>query len=125
VIPGYGQEANPKSRLERRGVSLPEPIERLQMKRIVICAAALVIGSMAFGGPARADSAGGHCPPPNSGFIVWDVNTEPYQADNRVDEQGNNNGIVCARPLKIIIDENGNPFQIYNFIDDRGALPHG
>jgi hypothetical protein len=92
------------------------------MKSTVVCAAALVIGSLAFGGPASGASTGGHCPPPNSGYIIWDVTAEPYQADNRVDEQGNGNGTVCAKPGKIVIDENGNPFQIYNFIDDRGVL---
>ena len=81
-----------------------------------------MIGSPAFGGPASGASTGGHCPPPNSGYIIWDVTAEPYQADNRVDEQGNGNGTVCAKPGKTVIDENGNPFQIYNSIDDRGVL---
>jgi len=30
-------------------------------------------------------------------------------------------GWVCATPKKIVLDENGNPFQIYNFIDNRVA----
>jgi hypothetical protein len=63
------------------------------------------------------------CPPGNSGYVLWDVNTEPYQADNAVDEHGNNDGWVCATPKKVISDENGNPFQLYNFIDNRGATP--
>jgi hypothetical protein len=38
-----------------------------------------------------------------------------------VDEKGNVDGWVCAQPKKIVLDENGNPFQIYNFIDNRVA----
>jgi hypothetical protein len=53
--------------------------------------------------------------------VLWDVNTEPYAVDNAVDEQGNADGWVCAQPKKIVLDENGNPFQIYNFIDNRVA----
>jgi hypothetical protein len=75
------------------------------------------------GSPATAASSGGHCPPTVSGYQIWDVDTEPYLEDNRVDEAGNDNGFVCAKPGKIIIDENGEPFQVYNFIDDAGNLP--
>jgi hypothetical protein len=109
------------------GIRLGDPAKEQSMKITVMSAAALVIGSVALAVPAGAASTGGHCPPPNSGYIVWDVNAEPYQADNRADTfgGGNGNGIVCAKPMKVVIDENGNPFQIYNFIDDKGALPQG
>jgi len=71
--------------------------------------------------PSPATAAGSSCPPGGSGYVLWDVNTEPYAADNAVDEQGNADGLVCALPKKIILDENGNPFQLYNFIDNRVA----
>ena len=69
--------------------------------------------------PAQATGDG--CPPGNSGYVLWDVSTEPYGADNAVDEQGNNDGWACALPRKVVIDEDGNPFQTYNFIDNRVA----
>jgi len=72
--------------------------------------------------PASATaSAGSSCPPGNSSYVLWDVSIEPYAADNAVDEQGNNDGWVCAAPKKVVLDEDGNPFQLYNFIDNRVA----
>jgi hypothetical protein len=68
-----------------------------------------------------AQAAGDGCPPGNSGYVLWDVTTEPYHADNAVDEQGNNDGWACALPRKVVMDEDGNPFQLYNFIDNRAA----
>ncbi len=53
--------------------------------------------------------------------MLWDVSAEPYKVDNAVDEQGNNDGWACAQPKKVVIDEDGNPFQFYNFIDNRVA----
>ncbi len=64
-------------------------------------------------------SAGSSCPRGNSGYVLWDVSTEPYGADNAVDEQGNGDGWACASPRKVVVDEDGNPFQTYNFIDNR------
>src|SRR4051794_11663529 len=66
-------------------------------------------------------AAGSSCPPGNSGYVLWDVAAQPYGADNQVDEHGNADGWVCAGPKKVVLDENGNPFQIYNFIDNRVA----
>ena len=54
-------------------------------------------------------------------LLLWDVTTEPYGTDNLVDAHGNADGWVCALPLKVVLDENGNPFQLYNFIDNRVA----
>ena len=68
-----------------------------------------------------AQAAGDGCPPGHSGYVLWDVSTEPDGADNAVDEQGNNDGRACAVPRTIVIDEDGNPFQLYNFIDNRVA----
>ena len=68
--------------------------------------------------PAHASAEGG-CPPGNGGFAVWDIATEPYGVDDAVDAKGNNDGWVCARPIHIVTDENGEPFQIYNFIDNH------
>ncbi len=87
------------------------------MFKIVTClaAAALVLVTA----PAEAQSPGDACPPPKSGFVLWDVDTEPYEADNYFDEVlGNGDGWVCARPTYVVLDENDEPFQIYNFIDN-------
>ena len=86
----------------------------------ILVGCGLALGSVALTVPAGAAPIGGHCPPAVSGYIRWDVNTEPYQADNLVDAAGNNNGTVCAKPGRIVVDENGNDIQTYNFIEDRG-----
>jgi hypothetical protein len=91
------------------------------VKTLALCLASLAL--IAAASPASARSPGGHCPPAVSGYQHWDVTTEPYQVDNRLDEAGNNNGMVCALPTKITVDENGEPFQGYNFIEDAGNLP--
>jgi len=91
------------------------------MKVLGICLTATAL--LVSASPATAASSGGHCPPAVSGYQIWDVNTQPYQADNRVDEKGNNNGFVCAKPEKIGVDASGQPLQLYNFIDDSGNLP--
>ena len=72
--------------------------------------------------PYVAATPGGHCPEGNSGFRLWPTSTEPYRVDNLVDDRGNQNGMVCAKPGDVVIDENGQPFQLYNFIDDAGQL---
>ena len=50
---------------------------------------------------------------------MWNVNTEPYGADNFVDERGNNDGSVCAKAIYVVTDEEVSPFQIYNFLDNK------
>jgi hypothetical protein len=92
------------------------------MKKFVVGGIA-VAGLLGVPGAAWAGSAGGHCPPPQSGYLVWDVTTEPYQADNNVDEQGNNNGVACARPTTKTVEIDGVVYRIYNFIDDAGTVP--
>jgi len=88
------------------------------MKKVVIAlTTAGVLGALAPASPSA--SAGSSCPPGNSGYVLWDVATEPYAADNAVDEHGNDDGWVCATPKKVVLDEDGNPFQLYNFIDNR------
>ena len=76
--------------------------------------------------PARSSrrhlpNASGSSCPGDSDYVLWDVATEPYAADNAVDEHGNADGWVRATPKKVVLDESGNPFQIYNFIDNRVA----
>ena len=93
------------------------------MNKFLACGV-LVVGMMAAPGVASARSDGGHCPPPVSGYVVWDVTTAPYQADNNVDEQGNNNGFACARPTTKTVEIDGVVYRIYNFIDDAGAIPN-
>jgi hypothetical protein len=93
------------------------------MKSIVV--PAVLVLSVAASAPALAATTGGHCPPASSGFVLWDADTEPYIMDNRADTwgSGNGNGVVCAKPMQLILDENGEWFQLYNFIDDTGAVP--
>lgn len=81
---------------------------------------AVVAALLAFlPGPAYATSGGTSCPGNSSKFVLWDVSAEPYGADNYVDEQGNNDGWVCAKPIYVVTDEEGNPFQIYLFGDNK------
>jgi hypothetical protein len=70
---------------------------------------------------ADAASGGDSCPLEQSGFALWDIATEPYGVDNSVDAKGNGDGWVCARPIYVVTDENGEPFQIYNFLDNKFA----
>jgi hypothetical protein len=78
----------------------------------VAAAASLLIGPTALAAPTGTS----HCPPPGSGYISWDTSTQPYQADNRVDLNGN--GVVCAKPGNKTFVEDGTTYTIYNFIDD-------
>ncbi len=47
--------------------------------------------------------------------ISWDTSIEPYQADNRVDLNGN--GVVCAKPSNKTFTDDGVTYIISNFID--------
>lgn len=64
---------------------------------------------------ALADAPSDGCP---RGYDLWDVTTEPYQADNQSDENGD--GWVCARAMgnQTFTDENGDEHQIYLFRDN-------
>jgi hypothetical protein len=75
-------------------------------------ATALLVGPAASAAPTGTSS----CPAPVSGYISWGTNTEPYDADNRVDLNGN--GLVCAKPSNKTFTEDGVTYTIYNFIDD-------
>jgi hypothetical protein len=79
---------------------------------VVASAAALAVVPTASAAP----SGSSHCPADESGFISWDTSTQPYQADNRVDLNGN--GIACAKPTGKSFVEDGVTYPIYNFIDD-------
>ncbi len=71
-------------------------------------------------GPAQASPASSFiCPPDQSGFTLWDVSAQPYVHDNAVDEKGNGDGFVCAKPGGVFILDDGTPFQLYNFIDNH------
>jgi hypothetical protein len=88
----------------------------------IVTGLAAAAGLLCLATPAQAsNTAGNGCPPVKSGFVLWDVGNEPYHADNLVDEAGNNDGWACARPTYVVTDENGDPFQIYNFIDNGVA----
>jgi hypothetical protein len=79
---------------------------------LAVAAAPLVMSPAAIAAPTGTS----HCPAPVSGYISWDTSTEPYQADNRVDLNGN--GVVCAKPSSKTFTEDGVTYTIYNFIDD-------
>jgi hypothetical protein len=88
------------------------------MKRL-FCLILILIGLLVATGSSVATTAGGNCPDATSGFVVWDVNTEPYQVDNAVDVNGNGDGIVCAKPVdSLTFVVGGNTYQVYNFIED-------
>jgi hypothetical protein len=94
------------------------------MKTILAVGAAAACGIAVLSGPADAASSGTSCPGGRSGFVLWDVSAEPYGVDNLVDEGGNNDGWACAKPIYTVTDESGEPFQIYNFLDNK-FLPQG
>lgn len=80
-----------------------------------IAGAALLVGLPVA---AHASPQGAGCPGGNSGFSLWDTSAEPYQVDNRVDAAGNQDDLVCAKPIYVTTDGSGQPFQIYNFLDN-------
>lgn len=86
------------------------------MKRVLLSA---VTAGLLLAGTMPAALAG----PPDDGcargFVLWDVETEPYQADRAVDEAGNANGYVCARRLGAGLSRQyGIDLPIYLFTDD-------
>jgi hypothetical protein len=85
-------------------------------KIVISLAAAAILVSLPA--QSQASPSGTSCPGGNSGFVIWDVSTEPYGVDNFVDERGNDDGWACAKPIYLVTDEDGNPFQIYNFLDN-------
>jgi hypothetical protein len=87
------------------------------MSRVAIVSAAVAF-STCLATPVHASPSGDACPGGRSQFVLWDVSTEPYGVDNLVDERGNNDGLACAKPIYSVVDEEGNPFQIYNFLDN-------
>jgi hypothetical protein len=93
------------------------------MRRFValsLATCALVMGGTQAGTAAAATTTGG-CPASPSGFQLWPVSTEPYQADNAADF--NEDGSVCARPTKDTFEEGGVTYTVYLFIDNtaKGA----
>lgn len=69
-----------------------------------------------FAPSAHADAPDDGCA---RGFTLWDVDVEPYQADNGQDESGDNpNGFVCARPTGDTFVYEGETHPIYVFFDD-------
>lgn len=88
------------------------------MLRIVSVLAAIAF-LICLAAPTQASPSGSSCPDGSSRFVLWDVSTEPYGVDNFVDEAGNNDGWACAKPIYVVTDEDGNPFQIYNFLDNK------
>lgn len=85
----------------------------------------LAVATGAVAGPATAAAHPDHdqCPSGRSGYELWDVDAEPYTVDNEVDEKGNGDGLVCARPMKSFFVDDGTTYQVYNFFDNRVAAP--
>ena len=69
---------------------------KIKTKRATITALVMPLFMVAGVSEASAAAPDDGCA---RGFVVWDVETEPYQADNAVDQAGNNDGDVCARAL--------------------------
>jgi hypothetical protein len=93
------------------------------MNKLITALAAVGVACAFVPATATADPPSGVCPPGNSGFVLWDVDTQPYGVDNLVDDRGNADGWACAQPGDVVLDEEGNPFQLYNFIDNRVGRP--
>jgi hypothetical protein len=89
------------------------------MTKIVTSVAAAAFLIVSLPGSAQASPQGTACPGGSSGFVLWEVSTEPYGADNLVDERGNDDGWACAKPIYVVTDDDGSPFQIYNFLDNK------
>jgi hypothetical protein len=66
-------------------------MKRLLLQSIMIAALVVASASAAFASPPDDGCA--------RGFDLWNVATGPYLADNQVDEEGNQDGWVCARLL--------------------------
>lgn len=86
------------------------------MRKIVVTLFAAAL-SVAPAQAAFADPPDDGCP---KGHEVWDVDAEPYQADNRTDAEGNGDGLVCAWAMgnHTFIDGSGQERQIYRFADN-------
>ena len=88
------------------------------MKRFLVAslaASALAVGGFQAG-QAGATTAAGGCPASPSGFKLWPVSTEPYQADNAADFNGD--GSVCARATKDTFVQGGVTYTVYLFVDN-------
>jgi hypothetical protein len=87
-------------------------MHKTSIAALAVAAAPLLVSPAALAAPTGTS----HCPSGASGYLSWATSTEPYQADNRVDLNGN--GVVCARPTNKTFTEDGVTYTIYNFIDD-------
>lgn len=86
--------------------------------KAVLCLTA-VVGALLAANTVAASPTGGNCPPSASGFIVWDISTQPYQVDNAIDAAGNGNGQVCAKRVdSLTFVVGGQSYPVYNFIED-------
>jgi hypothetical protein len=87
------------------------------MIRRVVISLALIVPALLSASSAEASPPKVGCPPAASGFFAWNVNTQPYQADNAVDVNGDT--WVCAKAIDgQTFTEGGQAYQIYNFVDD-------
>jgi hypothetical protein len=99
------------------------PIQEREMSRKFALATVSVALACATPSARATVSASFVCPPDHSGFSLWDVSAAPYVHDNTVDEKGNNDGFVCAKPGGVFILDDDTPFQLYNFIDNHVVVP--
>ncbi len=83
------------------------------MSKIVVML--MIAASVVAPRAAMADPPSNGCP---NGWELWDTSTEPYQADNRTDENGD--GWVCAkrRGNQTGTTPDGQVVDVYNFQDN-------
>jgi hypothetical protein len=99
---------------------MTQEVGRMRIRNFLITAtvvSALAMAGTFVGASPAAAGTGGACPDSSSSFIRWDVSTQPYQADNASDSNGD--GWVCARATKDTFVENGQTYVVYLFIDDN------
>ena len=75
----------------------------------------MTIGGFQAASAGAATTTGG-CPASPSGFRLWPTSTEPYQADNAADFNGD--GSVCARATKDTFEQGGVTYTVYLFVDN-------
>lgn len=81
----------------------------------LIAGGVLTVGCVA---QASATSPYAGCPASYQTWVVGSM-TPPYHADSHVDQQGNNDNIVCVKQIDDkTFQSEGQTYPLYNFIDN-------